>query len=77
MHGKRPLYPHAKRQLAYRERAARALPLDLEHDALEDLGAPPGSLDHLEMDLHPVANAKLGYLPQLTALDTLDQLVHR
>ncbi len=76
MHRKRTLDPDAEGQLADGEGAARALALLLEHDALEHLGAPAGAFHDLEMDPYAIADPELGHLPQLTALDTLDQLVH-
>jgi len=69
--------PTPKRKLADRERAASALALDLQHHSLEYLGAAPGALHYLKVDLDAVADPELRHLPQLTALDTLDQLVHR
>ncbi len=76
VHRKRPLDPDAERQLAYGEGAACARALLLQHDALEHLCAPAGALHDLEVDPNAIADPELGHLPQLTALDALDQLVH-
>ena len=55
---KRPLDPDPERLLADGEGLAHAAALALDHDALEDLGPPAGSLDHLEVHAHAVAGGE-------------------
>ena len=54
VHGERALHADAERVLADREGLAHALALALDHDALEDLGAPAAALDDLEVDAYAV-----------------------
>ena len=72
MQRERPLHAHAEGQLAHGERLARAGALALDHDALEDLGAAAGALDHLEVDAHAVARLEDGNAAQLSALEAFD-----
>src|SRR5437868_3000453 len=65
VHGKRPLDAHAEGLLAHGEGLARPVALALDHHPLEDLGAPPGALDHLEVHPHPITGRELGDPPQL------------
>ena len=59
----------AERLLADGERLARAVALALDDDALEDLGAPAGALDDLEVDAHAVARREARDAAQLRALE--------
>src|SRR5262249_32648831 len=70
MQRKSPLDAHAEGLLADGEGLARAGPLALQDDALEDLDARPLTLDHLEVDAHGVPRLELGDVrPHLGALD--------
>ena len=51
----RSLDADAEGLLAHGERLARAVALALDRDALEDLGAPAGALDHEEVHAQAVA----------------------
>jgi hypothetical protein len=50
--------------------------LALDHDALEDLSAPPRALDHLEVDPHAIAGGELRDAAQLRALEVVDHGAH-
>src|SRR5829696_6182263 len=76
VHGKCALDPHAEGLLAHGERLARARPLALDHDALENLRPPARALDHLEVDPHPVARVERGALAQLLPLEGVDDRAH-
>ena len=76
VHGERALHADAERLLADRERLARAVALALDDHALEDLGAPARALDHLEVDLHPVAGLEGRDAAQLGALEAVDDGAH-
>ena len=69
---KRPLHPYAEGLLADRERLAQPAPLALDHHALEDLGAAPRALDHLEVHPHAVTGLEGRDAAQLSALDAVD-----
>ena len=60
MHGERALDADPERVLAHREGLAHALALAFDHHSLEDLGAPPVTFDHLEVDPDPVTAWKSG-----------------
>src|SRR6185369_17697350 len=77
MERERPLDPDAERLLADGERLAGTRPLALDHDALVDLHAAAGALDHLEVDANRVPRLEPGHLAQLGALDRLDDVAHR
>src|SRR5581483_7593623 len=62
--------------LAHRERLAGAVPLALDHHALEDLHAAARALDHLEVNLHAVARGEVRNAAQLGALDCFDDAAH-
>ena len=77
MNRERPLDADAEGLLANRERLAHARALPLDHDALEDLEAPPLALDHLEMHAHRVSRLELrNAVTQLRAFEFLDDLAH-
>src|ERR1700677_2741676 len=76
VHREHSLDTNAERLLADRESLARAMPLALDHDALEDLHTATGALDHLEMDLHAIARREVGNAAQLRALDGFDNAAH-
>src|SRR5829696_3298719 len=77
VHGERSLDAYTERLLADGEGLARALPLALDHDALEDLGTAAGALDDLEVDLHAVTGLEGRDLAQLGALEAVDNSAHR
>ena len=77
MHRERALDADAEGLLADGEGLARAAALALDHDALEDLGAPAGALDDLEVHAHAVARLEDGHSPQLGTLDAVDDAGHR
>ena len=69
---------HPEGLLADGERLARAGPLPLDHDPLEDLDPRALALDHLEMDTHGVSRLELREIvAQLGALELFDDLAHR
>ena len=72
----RPLDADPERLLADGERLARAVSLALDHDALEDLGAAAGALDHLEVDAQAVAGVKRRNSAELRALQAFDDGAH-
>jgi len=76
VHREHALDTDAKGLLADRERLTRAVPLALDHDALEDLHTPAGALDHLKMNLHAIARREVGNAAQLRALDGFDDAAH-
>ena len=76
VHRERALDADAEGLLAHRERLARAVALALDHDALEDLHAAAGPLDHLEVDLQAIAGREVGNAAQLRALDGFDDGAH-
>ena len=53
-----------------------AAALLLQDDALEDLGAAPRALDHLEVDADPIADAEVRNCAHLPALEGVDHLGH-
>src|SRR3954454_23023841 len=72
----RALHADAEGLLAHGEGLAHALALALDHDALEDLGAPPGAFDDLEVHAHAVARLETGHTAQLRALEAVDDGAH-
>jgi hypothetical protein len=72
----RALHPHAERLLAHGERLAYAVPLALEHDALEDLRTAAGALHDLEVHTHAVTRLEGGDSAQLRALDAVNDSGH-
>jgi hypothetical protein len=74
---KRPLDADAERLLAHGERLARAGPLAFDDDPLEDLHAPPLTLDHLKVDADRIARLEpRAILAQLALLEILDDAMH-
>src|SRR5204862_4745428 len=74
----RPLDTDAEGLLADSERLARAGPLALEDDSLEDLDPVALALDHLEVDADGVPRLELRKtLAQLGALEAVDHVAHR
>jgi hypothetical protein len=71
-----PLDTDPERLLADGERLASAMPLALDDDAFEHLGAAPGALDHLEVHAQPVASIKRRYSAKLGALQAVDHGAH-
>src|SRR5919201_625586 len=76
VHGERAIHADSEGLLADGERLAHPVALALEHDALEDLGPAPRSLDDLEVHAHPVAGREPGHPPQLRALEAVDDAAH-
>ena len=76
VHGEHALDADAEGLLAHGEGLAYAMPLALDHDALEHLNAAARALDDLEMDLNAVARRKVGNAAQLRALDGFDDAAH-
>src|SRR5262249_13338048 len=64
------------RLLAHGEGLARFVSLALDDDALEHLYTAAGSLDDLEVHLHPVTRGEAGNASQLGALDGFDDAAH-
>src|SRR5205807_4139445 len=73
---KHTLDADAEGLLAHGEGLARAVPLALDDDALEDLYPAAGALDHLKVDLDAVARGEVGHPAQLPALDGFDDAAH-
>ncbi len=76
MQREHPLHADAERLLAHGESLARAMALALDDDALEDLHAAAGALDHLEVHLDAVARREARDAAQLRALDGFDDAAH-
>ena len=76
MNRKRALDTDAERLFADRKRLARAVALAPDHDALEDLGAPAGPLDHEEVHTQTIAGLEGRHPAQLSALDGVDDGAH-
>ena len=76
MERERALDTDAERLLADGERLARTRSLALDDDALEDLDALAGALDHLEVDADRVTGLEDGDVAQLRLLDALDDCAH-
>jgi hypothetical protein len=77
MQGESPLHADAERLLAHGEGLTRSGALALQHNPLEDLGAAPAPLDHLEVDPDAVARAEGGNpLLELAPLDAVDDAAH-
>ena len=78
MERKGSLDADTERLLPNRERLSRARALPLDHDALENLDAPPLALDHLKVDADGVARLESGAIAaQLSLLEVLDDAVHK
>src|SRR6478672_2421752 len=77
MQGESPLHSDPEGLLAHGEGLTRAGALPLQHDPLEDLGAAPAALDHLEVDPDAIAGAEGGNpLLELAPLDAVDDAAH-
>ncbi len=72
----RALDADAEGLLADGEGLARALSLALDRNAFEDLRAPPGALDHDEVNAQTIAGAEIRNAAQLGALDVVDDGAH-
>src|SRR5579863_4075227 len=76
VHREHALHADAEGLLAHREGLAHTVALALDDDPLENLNAPPGPLDHLEMHLHAIARGEARHTAQLGALKGLDYAAH-
>ena len=76
VHREHALDADAERLLAHGERLAHAMSLTLDDDPLEHLHAAARALDHLKVDLDPIAGRELGDAAQLRALDGVDDAAH-
>jgi hypothetical protein len=74
--GEGSLDPDSEGLLTDRERLPGAASLALDDDSLEDLGALPVSLDHLEVHAHAVASAELRALLEDSLLEAFDDCAH-
>jgi hypothetical protein len=72
-----PLHAHAERLLAHGEGLPGPVALALDDDALEQLGAPAGAFNHLEMDAQTIAGVKGRYAAELRTLQAVDHCAHR
>jgi len=76
VHGERPLHADPERLLAHGEGLAGAGALALDHGPLEDLRAPPGALDDLEVDLDAIARLEARDATELSPLEAVDDRAH-
>src|SRR5262245_18492615 len=72
----RSLHADPEGLLPHGECLSRPTALALDHDALEDLGAPPVALDHLEVNAHAIPGVEPGTLLERSLLEVVDDGAH-